>query len=136
MARENPARMDKRPQESQRIEAEASLQVVTFESANPQFFLAHYGIAESSSRFGKPRWIEEATRLATSKTLSVAVVRGEGHPQSHGLARRSPASVHASDLRRDIEVAGGTRAHGQVARTPARGRREFELDIGRHVAGL
>jgi enoyl-CoA hydratase/carnithine racemase len=50
--------------------------VVTFESANPQFFLAHYGIAESSSRFGKPRWIEAATRLAMSKTLSIAIIRG------------------------------------------------------------
>src|SRR3989442_11971630 len=60
----------------ERIEAEASLKVVTVESANPEFFLAHYGIAESSSRFGKPRWIEAATRLAMSKTLSIAIIRG------------------------------------------------------------
>jgi len=60
----------------ERSEAEASLKVVTFESANPEFFLAHYGIAESSSRFGKPRWIEAATRLAMSKTLSIAIIRG------------------------------------------------------------
>ena len=60
----------------ERIEAEMSLKVVTFESANPDFFLAHYGIAESSSRFGKPRWIEAATRLAMSKTLSIAIIRG------------------------------------------------------------
>src|SRR5260370_33557626 len=60
----------------ERIEAEASLKVVTFESTNPEFFLAHYGIAESSSRFGKPRWIEAATRLAMSKTLSIAIIRG------------------------------------------------------------
>src|SRR2546430_15094972 len=60
----------------ERIEAEASLKVVTFESANPEFFLAHDGIAESSSRFGKPRWMEAATRLAMSKTLSIAIIRG------------------------------------------------------------
>src|SRR5713101_7464751 len=60
----------------ERIEAEASLKVVTFESANPEFFLAHYGIAESRSCFGKPRWIEAATRLAMSKTLSIAIIRG------------------------------------------------------------
>src|SRR5246500_2098604 len=60
----------------ERIEAEASLKVVTFESANPDFFLAHYGIAESASRFGKPRWIETAARLAQSAVLSVAVIRG------------------------------------------------------------
>jgi enoyl-CoA hydratase/carnithine racemase len=60
----------------ERIEAEASLKVVTFESAHPEFFLAHYGIAESSTRFEKPRWIEAATRLAMSKTLSIAIIRG------------------------------------------------------------
>lgn len=58
------------------IESEPSLKVVTFESANPEFFLAHYGIAESNSRFGKPRWIEAATRLAQSSVLSIAVIRG------------------------------------------------------------
>jgi enoyl-CoA hydratase/carnithine racemase len=58
------------------MEAKPSLKVVTFESANPDFFLAHYGIAESASRFDKPRWIETAARLAQSSVLSVAVIRG------------------------------------------------------------
>ena len=58
------------------IEAEPSLKVVTFESANPDYFLAHYGVGESTSRFGKPRWIEAATRLAQSSILSIAVIRG------------------------------------------------------------
>jgi enoyl-CoA hydratase/carnithine racemase len=58
------------------IEAEPSLKVVTFESANPDFFLAHYGVGESTSRFGKPRWIEAATRLTHSNVLSIAVIRG------------------------------------------------------------
>ncbi|HWK43756.1 MAG TPA: enoyl-CoA hydratase/isomerase family protein [Stellaceae bacterium] len=58
------------------IEAEPSLKVVTFESANPDYFLAHYGVAESTSRFGKPRWIEAATRLSHSNVLSIAVIRG------------------------------------------------------------
>src|SRR5260370_29778169 len=58
------------------IEAEPTLKVVTFESANPDYFLAHYGVAESSSRFGKPRWIEAATKLTHSNVLSIAVIRG------------------------------------------------------------
>ena len=58
------------------IDAEPALKVVTFESANPDFFLAHYGIGESTSRFGKPRWAEAATRFAHSNVLSIAVVRG------------------------------------------------------------
>ncbi len=58
------------------IVAEPSLKVVTFESANADFFLAHYGVGESASRFGKPRWIEAATKLAHSNVLSIAVIRG------------------------------------------------------------
>jgi enoyl-CoA hydratase/carnithine racemase len=58
------------------IEAQPSLKVVTFESANADFFLAHYGVGESASRFGKPRWIEAATRLTHSNVLSIAVIRG------------------------------------------------------------
>src|SRR5882672_10574570 len=58
------------------IEAEPALKVITFESANPDFFLAHYGIGESTSRFGKPRWREAALRLAHSNVVSIAVIRG------------------------------------------------------------
>jgi enoyl-CoA hydratase/carnithine racemase len=58
------------------IVAEPALKVVTFESANAEFFLAHYGVGESASRFGRPRWIEAATRLAHSNVLSIAVIRG------------------------------------------------------------
>src|SRR5882672_5181427 len=58
------------------IEADPSLKVVTFESANPDFFIAHYSLAQPRSRFGTPRWIEPATRLALSGVLSIAVIRG------------------------------------------------------------
>src|ERR1700757_3365665 len=58
------------------IEAEPSLKVVTFESANPDYFLAHYGIGESTSRFGTPRWIETAGALAESNFLTAAVIGG------------------------------------------------------------
>jgi enoyl-CoA hydratase/carnithine racemase len=60
----------------QSIVAEPALKVVTFESANPEYFLAHYGIGESQSRFGKPRWRETAVQLAQSNVLSIAVIRG------------------------------------------------------------
>jgi enoyl-CoA hydratase/carnithine racemase len=60
----------------QAIDAEPGLKVVTFESANPDYFLAHYGVAESQSRFGVPRWRESAIQLAHSSVLSVAVIRG------------------------------------------------------------
>src|SRR6202167_3619159 len=58
------------------IEADAALEVVTFESANPDFFIAHYGTSGPRSRFGVPPWIDAATRLANSGVLSIAVIRG------------------------------------------------------------
>jgi enoyl-CoA hydratase/carnithine racemase len=58
------------------IEAAPTLKVVTFESANTDFFLAHYSSAEPRSRFGVPRWIEASGRLAASGVLSIAVIRG------------------------------------------------------------
>jgi enoyl-CoA hydratase/carnithine racemase len=58
------------------IEADPLLKVVTFESANPDFFIAHYSSAGPRSRFGKPPWIAAATCLAQSNVLSIAVVRG------------------------------------------------------------
>ena len=60
----------------QAIDVEPALKVVTFESANPDYFLAHYGIGESESRFGVPRWRDAAIQLAHSKVLSIAVIRG------------------------------------------------------------
>jgi len=58
------------------VEADESLKVVTFESANPDFFIAHYSTAEPRSRFGVPRWIEAAERFSKSSVLSIAIVRG------------------------------------------------------------
>src|ERR1700752_3960750 len=60
----------------QAIEAEPGLKVVTFESADPDYFLAHYGVGESQSRFGAPRWRDAAIQLAHSNDLSIAVIRG------------------------------------------------------------
>lgn len=58
------------------IEASPDLKVVTFESANPEFFIAHYSTAEPRSRFGVPPWIAAAKRLQESSVVSVAVIRG------------------------------------------------------------
>jgi len=58
------------------IEADAALKVVTFESANPDFFIAHYSSAAPRSRFGVPPWIDTAQRLAASSVLSIAVICG------------------------------------------------------------
>jgi len=61
---------------TEEIEKEPSLKIVTFSSANPDFYIAHYSTAEPRSRFGKPRWIDSAMRLAKSDVISVAVING------------------------------------------------------------
>ena len=53
------------------IMAEPSLKVVTFESANADFPLAHYGIGESASRVGSRGQQGSPHR----NVLSIAVVR-------------------------------------------------------------
>lgn len=58
------------------IDSDPALKVVTFESANHDYFLAHYGVGESRSRFGIPRWREAAIQMAHSDVLSIAVIRG------------------------------------------------------------
>jgi enoyl-CoA hydratase/carnithine racemase len=60
----------------QAIDGEPGLKVVTFESANPDYFLAHYGVGESRSRFGVPPWRDASVQLAHSNVLSIAVIRG------------------------------------------------------------
>ncbi len=58
------------------MESDPDLKVVTFESANPDFFIAHYSSAEPRSRFGVPPWIDIAQRIAHSRVVSIAVIRG------------------------------------------------------------
>ena len=58
------------------IESDHDLKVVSFESANPDFFIAHYSMAEPRSRFGIPPWIDAATRLVQSSVVSIALIRG------------------------------------------------------------
>src|SRR5258708_30655540 len=84
------------------IEAEPSLKVVTFESANPDYFLAHYGVGASTSRFGKPRWIEAATRLTQSSVLGLAVIRG----RARGRGSEFALSCDRGFARRERPVCG------------------------------
>src|SRR5258706_2661816 len=58
------------------IEADASVKVVTFESANPDFYIPHYRPVPPRSRFVAPPWINTAKRLAECNAVSIAVVRG------------------------------------------------------------
>jgi enoyl-CoA hydratase/carnithine racemase len=65
-----------------RIEDDTRLKVVVFDSADPDFFIAHYDMSragETPTRpepSGLPRWIDFTTRLAKVSVVSVASIRG------------------------------------------------------------
>jgi enoyl-CoA hydratase/carnithine racemase len=64
-----------------RIETAQELKVVLFESANPDFFLAHYDITHAGENVVsdptiESPWINFATRLLHAPVISIAAVRG------------------------------------------------------------
>src|SRR5690348_2521112 len=59
------------------IEADSSLMVVIFQSANPDFFVAHLGVAKAAER---PEtldlWRDFVLRLSSAPVVSIAKIRG------------------------------------------------------------
>jgi enoyl-CoA hydratase/carnithine racemase len=66
------------------IEQDSDLNVVVFDSANPEFFLAHYDVENDPSKTaalgagptGLPSWIDVLVRLARAPVVSIASIRG------------------------------------------------------------
>ena len=66
------------------IEADPDLNVVVFDSANPDFYLAHYDVENDPSKTaalgvgptGLPSWIDVLVRLARAPVVSIASIRG------------------------------------------------------------
>jgi enoyl-CoA hydratase/carnithine racemase len=66
------------------IEQDADLNVVVFDSANPDFYLAHYDIESDPSRTvapgvgptGMPAWPDLLARLSRAPVVSIASIRG------------------------------------------------------------
>lgn len=52
------------------IEQDADLNVVVFDSANPDFYLAHYDVEDD------PAWLDLLVRLSRAPVLSIASIRG------------------------------------------------------------
>src|SRR6201991_4113522 len=77
-----------------RIDASDELKVVVFESANPDYFIAHYDLERGEVVPDQPgaaefsAWPAFVTRLAQSSVVSVAKVRGRarGHGSELALA--------------------------------------------------
>lgn len=66
------------------IEQDSDLNVVVFDSANPDFYLAHYDVESDLARTaelgagptGLPAWIDVLVRLARVPLVSIASIRG------------------------------------------------------------
>jgi enoyl-CoA hydratase/carnithine racemase len=66
------------------IEEDRDLNVIVFDSANPDFYLAHYDIEDDPSRTaalgvgptGMPVWIDLLVRLSRAPVVSIASIRG------------------------------------------------------------
>jgi len=66
------------------IEQDPDLRVVVFDSANPDFYLAHYDLENDPSRTealgvgptGLSAWIDVLVRLARAPVVSIASIRG------------------------------------------------------------
>jgi enoyl-CoA hydratase/carnithine racemase len=66
------------------IEQDPDLNVVVFDSANPDFYLAHYDVENDPGRTaalgvgptGLPAWIDVLVRLARAPVVSIASIRG------------------------------------------------------------
>jgi enoyl-CoA hydratase/carnithine racemase len=66
------------------IEQDPDLNVLVFDSANPDFYLAHYDVENDPSRTtalgvgptGMPAWIDLLVRLSRAPVVSIASIRG------------------------------------------------------------
>src|SRR5262249_31773363 len=65
-----------------KMTSDARLKVVVFESADPEYFIAHYDVSRAEQTpvapepSGLPRWIDFTTRLAKVSVVSIASIRG------------------------------------------------------------
>ncbi len=66
------------------IEQDEDLKVVVFDSANPDFYLAHYDVENDPGRTaalgvgptGMPVWLDLLARLSRARAVSIAAIRG------------------------------------------------------------
>ncbi|MEW1681896.1 enoyl-CoA hydratase/isomerase family protein [Streptomyces sp. NPDC093594] len=59
-----------------RMNADDDLKVVVFDSADPDFFLAHFDLVPPKQPYTGPTWLDVASRMARSHVITIAAVRG------------------------------------------------------------
>src|SRR6266699_2619428 len=86
------------------IEQDPDLNVVVFDSANRDFYLAHYDLENDPGRTealgvgptGLPAWIDVLVRLARAPVVSIASIRGRA--RGAGIDRRVSRSRRGNEL--------------------------------------
>ncbi|MFC8779309.1 enoyl-CoA hydratase/isomerase family protein [Streptomyces nigra] len=58
------------------MEADDDVKVVVFDSADPDFFLAHFDLVPPKQPYTGPTWLDVAARMTRSRVLTIASVRG------------------------------------------------------------
>ncbi|MGI5397422.1 enoyl-CoA hydratase/isomerase family protein [Streptomyces sp. CA-251251] len=58
------------------VEADDDLKVVVFDSADPDFFLAHFDLLPPDQPYTGPTWLDVAARMTRSRVITIASVRG------------------------------------------------------------
>jgi enoyl-CoA hydratase/carnithine racemase len=58
------------------MDADDDVKVVVFDSADPDFFLAHFDLVPPKQPYTGPTWLDVAARMARSRVLTIASVRG------------------------------------------------------------
>jgi enoyl-CoA hydratase/carnithine racemase len=111
------------------IERDPQLKVVVFDSANTDFFLAHYDIERDPARTaalpsgptGMPAWLDLTVRLSRASVVSIAAIRGcaRGAGSEFVLACDLRFASRESAVLGQFEVgAGFVPGGGPMARLP------------------
>jgi enoyl-CoA hydratase/carnithine racemase len=118
------------------IERDPELKVVVFDSANPDFFLAHYDVENDPGRTaalgvgptGMPAWLDLLARLSRAPLVSICAIRGRarGAGSEFILACDLRFAARETTLLGQFEVALGVVPGGApmapLARLAGRGR--------------
>jgi enoyl-CoA hydratase/carnithine racemase len=120
------------------LEATAGLNVIVFDSANPDFFMARYDLARASEtpvapgKTGLPMWIDLTTRLSRLPAITIVCLRGRtrGAGSEFALACDLRFASKENALLGQPEVAAGVYpGGGALERLPALVGRARALEI-------
>ncbi|MFE7752677.1 enoyl-CoA hydratase/isomerase family protein [Streptomyces sp. NPDC057428] len=104
-----------------RMEADEDLKVVVFDSADPDFFLAHFDLLPPKQPYTGPTWLDTAARMARCRVISIASIRGRARGVGNEFTLACDmrfASKEKAVLGQPEVGAGITPGGGATARLP------------------